>query len=342
MSLLLKVFPVGRPDHSAPCRTRASRAPVCVAVLALSLALVAVLLPLTGTATAARPAAGQRGAVASPALAGSIPASAPAKKGKKGNKGKKGKKAKKAKKPKPTAVPGQPRRNYAIPPTSYFSYPNRSKREREAIRKRLLHTIQSVWGGPRNSMGTAWPSNGSIRIAVWSFDDMGMAKALWAAHKRGVSVQVVVAKGANKKHDAWRWLRKRLRARLYLPGYPATREMSSFARHCKGSCRGPGGTAHSKYFLFDNVGATHQRHIVVQTSMNLTEKAYRGQWNQAQAMQSAKVYRDFLAIFRQKAVAVAVARPYHVRPSSARSSTTSSLARRPHRHWTRSCTSSTR
>ena len=39
-------------------------------------------------------------------------------------------------------------------------------------------------------------SNGTIRIATWSFDDWDVAHALVAARKRGVSVQVVAAKTA--------------------------------------------------------------------------------------------------------------------------------------------------
>ena len=53
-------------------------------------------------------------------------------------------------------------------------------------------------------------------------------------------------------------------------GPPGDRRDQSFARQCRGSCRGRGGTPHSKYFLFDNVGNAHLRNIVVQTSMNLT------------------------------------------------------------------------
>jgi hypothetical protein len=212
----------------------------------------------------------------------------------------------------PTVV-GQPRRNYVIPPGSYFSYPNRSKAERVAIRKRVLATIQSVWGGRRNSLGTPLPANGTIRIATWSFDDWDMAKALVAARKRGVSVQVVAAKGANKDHRAWRWLRKRLGQKLYRPGYPVTREMYSYARACKGACRGPGGTPHAKYFLFNNVGVRHARNVTVQTSMNLTGMAYQGQWNQAQVMHSTRVYNDYMAVFRQARLGQPLAQPYHVK-----------------------------
>jgi len=156
------------------------------------------------------------------------------------------------------------------------------------------------------------PGNGSIRIATWSFDSWEVARALVAARKRGVSVQVVAAKSANKDHAAWRWLRKRFGAQLYRPGHPSTASVSSFARQCRGSCRGPGGTPHAKYFLFDNVGAAHKRHVVVQTSMNLTARAAWGQWNQAQVMHDARVYTDFMRVFQQARLGRQVAEPYHV------------------------------
>jgi phosphatidylserine/phosphatidylglycerophosphate/cardiolipin synthase-like enzyme len=253
-----------------------------VPVVVTVLALVAVLLPLAGSAEAKRKPAHHRPGHHA-ARAHAVP-----------------------------AVVGQPRRNYVIPPSSYFSFPNRSKMERLAIRNRVLYTIQSTWGGARNSLGGPLPANGKIRIATWSFDDWAIAKALVAARKRGVSVQVVAAKSANRGIASWRWLRKKLGSRLYRRGYPITREMHSFARQCRGACRGPGGTPHAKYFLFDNVGASHTRNVVVQTSANLTEMAFQGQWNQAQVMHSSRAYTDFYAVFRQAAFGRPLAQPYHV------------------------------
>ena len=86
-----------------------------------------------------------------------------------------------------------------------------------------------------------------------------MARALVAARNRGVSVQVVAAKAANKGRGPWGYLRRKLGSRLYTPGHTRTRELVSFARQCRGACRGPGGTAHAKYFLFDRVGAGRTR-----------------------------------------------------------------------------------
>lgn len=49
------------------------------------------------------------------------------------------------------------------------------------------------------------------------------------------------------------------------PATPGSSEKVSFARECRGSCRGPGGTPHSKFVLLDNVGSGHRRHVSMQT-----------------------------------------------------------------------------
>ena len=211
------------------------------------------------------------------------------------------------------AAIGRPRVNYVPTSRSYFSYPNRGKAAKMAIRNRVLRTIQSTWGGHKTRAGLARAGNGRIRIATWSFKDWTVAKALVAAHNRGASVQVVAAKAANKGSGPWRYLRKRLGGRLYKPGHPTTRDLVSFARQCRGACRGPGGTAHAKYFLFDRVGARRARSIVFNTSMNLTRFGYARQWNQAQVMKSPGVYGDFMSVFRQARIGRPVARPYRTR-----------------------------
>ena len=210
-------------------------------------------------------------------------------------------------------VVGQPRVNYVPTSRAYFSYPNGKKADKVAIRNRVLKTIQSTWGGPRTRAGLARSGNGTIRIATWSFEDWTIARALVAARNRGVSVQVVAAKAANKDRGPWGYLRKKLGSRLYKPGHKNTRELVSFARQCSGACRGPGGTAHAKYFLFDKVGSSRTRSIVFQTSMNLTRFAYTGQWNQAQVMKSSAIYADFMSVYRQARIGRPVASPYHAR-----------------------------
>ena len=195
-----------------------------------------------------------------------------------------------------------PARNYVVPPGTTFSFPNRSQAEKFAIRNRVLFTIQGVWGGPRDRNALPLPTNGQIRIATWSFNDWAIARALVAAHRRGASVQIVGAATANQGHAPWQWLKRQLGQRYYKPGIPGSTEKVSFARECRGACRGSGGTPHSKFFLFDNVGNGHARKIVMQTSMNLTTMGFQGQWNGAQTYHSALVYDRFMRIYRETRV----------------------------------------
>lgn len=213
-------------------------------------------------------------------------------------------------------VVGQPPIAYAPPSGSFFGYPNRGKAAKVAIRNRVLRSIKGTWGGPRTSIGTPMPTNGKIRIVTWSFEDMAIAKALVAARARGVSVQVVAAKGRNKDSREWKYLVKRLGSKLARKGYPASRDTVSFARACAGSCRGRGGTPHAKYFLFDKVGRTQQRYVTFQTSMNLTKFGYTGQWNQGMVIKSKSVYEDFLTVFKQARLNSPQQQPYRARAIS--------------------------
>lgn len=209
-------------------------------------------------------------------------------------------------------VVGQPPRNYVVPSGARFSFPNRSKAEKLAIRNSVLLTVQSVWGGPRDANRLPLPSNGKIRIATWSFADMTMAKALYAAHQRGVSVQLVAAAGRNTDNRAWNWLKRRLGTAYYKAGVSGSSDLVSFARECRGSCRYRGGTPHSKFFLFDNVGSAHARHIVMQSSMNLTTFGYQGQWNSAQVVRSSYVYDSFMRIYAEMRFNTVNSAPYRV------------------------------
>ena len=73
---------------------------------------------------------------------------------------------------------GKPRVNLPMRPGSVFSYPNRGKKKQVAIRKRILNTIKSTWGGRAHQLWAARPRNGRIRIATWTFDDWAIARAL--------------------------------------------------------------------------------------------------------------------------------------------------------------------
>jgi hypothetical protein len=197
--------------------------------------------------------------------------------------------------------PGQPPLNQPIRPGNYFSYLQSSGASQVAIRNRVLNTVKSTWGRytvSEPNPATPDPSDtrlvsrrGVIRMATWSFGDKGMTDALIAARRRGAVVQVLAAAGINNDGDHSDW--PRLRRALNGKGN------YSWARQCRGTCRGGGGAAHAKYFLFQDVGSQHLRTVTVQTSMNLTSFAWHGQWNQATVMYSPTVFQHFQTIFAQ-------------------------------------------
>lgn len=201
-----------------------------------------------------------------------------------------------------TAVAGEPPSNYVIPSGNYFSYLGRTKASQLAIRNKVLNTVNSTWGkyvkvpdDPATPGDDTVYGRGVIRMATWSFGDLGMKNALVAARNRGVRVQVVAAASVNNDGEHPQW--PALRAQLNRPSDTT----GSFARQCSGACRGPGGTSHSKYFLFSDVGSAHRDNVVVQTSMNLTTFAWQGQWNQANVLWNEDVFDDFVTIFDQSA-----------------------------------------
>lgn len=212
------------------------------------------------------------------------------------------------------AASGQPPRNYAVPSGARFAFPNRTKAEKLAIRSSVLLTVQSTWGGVLDRYRLPLTTNGQIRIATWSFKDMGIARALVAAKNRGVSVQVIAAEGRNQDNREWKYLKRNLGQNYYKPGVAGSSERISFARECRGACRGRGGTPHSKFFLFDNVGAAHARNIVMQSSANLTNFAYQGQWNFAQIVRSPYVYERFTRIYREMRLNTPNPAPYRTYP----------------------------
>jgi hypothetical protein len=193
-------------------------------------------------------------------------------------------------------VPGQPPRSAVVLSGSYFSYPNRSGAEKVAIRNRVINTINSTWGKYTTASGDV--RRGKILMTTWSFNDWAVREALVNAAKRGTTVRIIAAKSINTKENYRPWFSLRTALNKTTRGW-ARVDPTNIAKMCSGACRGGGGTPHSKYFLFDDTGKGHQRNVVVQTSMNLTAFAYKGQWNQATVMKSAKIFSHFRNVFDQ-------------------------------------------
>lgn len=113
-----------------------------------------------------------------------------------------------------------------------------------------------------------------IRVATWSFFSDAGVRALIDAHKRGVGVRLIMAKG--RSEDQPRYY-DRLQTALARGNKGRPEVLRSGVSTCRGACRGPRGTLHTKMFLFSHVGAT--RDVVMWGSPNLTSMARTGQWN---------------------------------------------------------------
>ena len=136
-----------------------------------------------------------------------------------------------------------------------FNYPFSTAARRNAIRHRVLKAIKYTPRGAR------------IRLATFSYGDAKMTRALIKAHKRGVSVQLLVNRDSERLGRPYDRLQRALGDRRK-PRHGMSPAEVSFARSCLRSCRGSRGTLHSKIFLFSQVG--HTRWVSMVGSANLT------------------------------------------------------------------------
>jgi hypothetical protein len=167
--------------------------------------------------------------------------------------------------------------DYNPPAGMIFTHPYR-KGYRSLIRQHVVRTINSV------------PSGERIRVASWSFASKAYRKALKSAKSRGVSVQIVLSQRNTRKNSDYKLL-----ARIF--GTSMTPD-GSWVRKCKLSCRGTGGTMHSKIFLFSQVYDTP--YVDISGSANLTDFAVTNQWNQMNTVVGDQaVFDEAVRIFNE-------------------------------------------
>jgi hypothetical protein len=149
----------------------------------------------------------------------------------------------------------------------------------------LVQTIDSVRTGHK------------IRIASWNFRSNAIADALIRAHRRGVSVRVIMDYG-NWNPDVPNSIARRTHLALEKGDKHRKSSMTSWLRRCHGSCRGKHGIAHVKFYAFDKVQKT--RDVVMYGSANATELAATIQWNDIYTLtKSPDKYAEFIKIFNQ-------------------------------------------
>lgn len=152
------------------------------------------------------------------------------------------------------------------------------------IRRAIVRTINSTTKGDH------------IMIASWNIRSRAYVDALIGANKRGVGIRIVMDRGnANPSapNPDYRHL-----AEAFAPTKARLPQNRSWIRRCVSSCRGRRGIAHSKFFLFDHVGARDW--VTMYGSNNATDIAANSQWNDLYTIVgNREIYNDFGKTFVQ-------------------------------------------
>lgn len=152
------------------------------------------------------------------------------------------------------------------------------------ISHKIVRTINSVGRGHK------------IRIASWNFRSPAISRALIRAHRRGVSVRVLMDYG-NWNPDISNAIARRTHVALSRGDKHRRPDMTSWLRRCHGSCRGPHGIAHTKFYLFDKV--QHTSWVAMYGSVNATLLAATIQWNDLYTVKGHRKYNEFSKVFSQ-------------------------------------------
>ncbi len=119
------------------------------------------------------------------------------------------------------------------------------------------------------------PRGGYIRIMSWNVYSHGAVNALLAAQRRGVKVRVLMDDSNRTKIPNPSW--GRLVRGLAGGNKGRAPKKRSRAKTCRRSCRGTGGQAHAKFFMFSKTGRA--KNVFMQGPFNLTQAAAVNQWN---------------------------------------------------------------
>lgn len=184
--------------------------------------------------------------------------------------------------------------DHFVPPTGpAFNNPYGSQ---DAVRRLISQVNRTVDSVPRG---------GRIRISAWNVRSAAITNSLIRAHRRNVSVQVVMDRANwnpnNPNADA-----ARLSAALKVGNKDRPQSRKSFLRRCIGSCRGKHGIPHTKFFLFNKVRVKKGKQVktvdwvTMYGSYNATELGATIQWNDLYTIkQDEPRYRTFLGVFNE-------------------------------------------
>ncbi|MBC2934687.1 phospholipase D-like domain-containing protein [Nocardioides sp. zg-1228] len=167
------------------------------------------------------------------------------------------------------------RKRWKAPQGPFFNDPH-LKKGHYRIERRVIDTINHA------------PKGSTIRIAVYSFDRMPVARALIAAHRRGVKVQMLL--------NDHQYTRAMLAIRREIG---AKRSNSSFIYRCKAGCRSKRNeynNLHTKFYTFSRAGRSTD--VLAVGSANMTQNANIHQWNDLYFTSGDhELFRQFVRLF---------------------------------------------
>ncbi len=189
-------------------------------------------------------------------------------------------------------------------PGARFNNPYAGFDKRRALLAQVIRSVKSAPGykltkdpdtGRRLRCPTKrkhYPSE--IKIAVYSIADKRFGKAVAAADRRCVSVQVLMNSHLTSvTSHSWRQIVDTLGTR----SRKHWRKQRSFAHRCSNGCLGTS-VLHSKFYLFSRAGRAH--HTVITGSSNMTRNAVGIQWNDLYTVNNRKrLYRQYRTMFNK-------------------------------------------
>ncbi len=141
------------------------------------------------------------------------------------------------------------------------------------------------------------PKGSQIRLVTWNYSNALFVNDVIAAHKRGVSVRIIMANGLAKGQGPGSYY-PRTRDALAKGNKKRDPDMTSWFRTCMNSCRGKEGIQHGKFFMFSRTGGVNN--VVMSTSANLTDAAAYVQWNDLLTVTDRQVTWDnYTKVFKQ-------------------------------------------
>ncbi|WGY04472.1 phospholipase D-like domain-containing protein [Nocardioides sp. QY071] len=184
-----------------------------------------------------------------------------------------------------TAAKRAPDPAYVVAPGIVFNHPFRGTKKKTKIQRKIIKTVKNV------------PAGESIRLMTWNFDSPRLAKVFINAHKRGVSVQIIMSRGLAKGQGPGRSY-PTLRKALAKGSPDRPKELRSWIRTCSSTCRGKGGAMHDKLMLVSRSGATSW--IAMQGSGNFTGAAAVQQFNDWTTItENQPLYDGWMTMWKQ-------------------------------------------